>query len=69
MNKYITPLPENEVLACQDGCLNLVNRFYPVSFLANPRTHGPSLLWSLDFRGTSTRAVFTSGATGASLSV
>lgn len=31
MNKYITLLTENEVLAWQNDCLNPVNRFTPVS--------------------------------------
>lgn len=31
MNKYITPLTENEVLAWQNDCLNPVNRFILVS--------------------------------------
>lgn len=31
MNKYITPLTENEVLAWQNDCLNPENRFIPVS--------------------------------------
>lgn len=31
MNKYITPLTENEVLAQQNDCLNPVNRFILVS--------------------------------------
>lgn len=29
MNKYITPLTENEVLAWQNDCLNPENRFIP----------------------------------------
>lgn len=33
MNKYITPLPENEVLACQNDGLNLANRFTQLSLL------------------------------------
>lgn len=31
MNKYITLLTENEVLAWRNDCLNPVNRFTPVS--------------------------------------
>lgn len=71
MNKYITLLPENEVLACQKDCLNPVNRF--TQYLCDkPRNiYDSSFLWSLEVGGVcaSIRVIFTSAATGTSLSL
>lgn len=47
MNKYITPLTENEVLAWQNECLNPVNRFIPVSL---QETQENVTLFSYGFR-------------------
>lgn len=68
MNKYITPLTENEVLAWQNDCLNPVNRFIPVSL---QETQENITLFFYGFRslGTFTLVVFTPGVkvTGLSL--
>jgi hypothetical protein len=47
MNKYITPLTENEALACQNDCLNPA-KIYPSISAANPRECDSSFLWFLE---------------------